>query len=136
MRTEQPDAFDRHDFRGLRSILWLFGVDPLADGGNPVRLVGIEEPETAFQTPIASAMMGRPPGGRRATLVVATTHRPELRMPEMTASRYVEDSSRDVVISPVAGSDRKARKEKRFASVCDSAVPGRPDRNRWIPRRS
>ncbi len=62
----------------LRALGALVAVTQLADRKQPVRLVGIEEPETALHPAAAGALMGALREAARRTQVLLTTHSPDL----------------------------------------------------------
>lgn len=62
----------------LRSLGALVAVMQLAEGGRPVRLVGIEEPETALHPAAAGALMDALREASTQTQIVVTTHSPDL----------------------------------------------------------
>ena len=62
----------------LRALGALVAVTPLANGGNPVRLVGIEEPETALHPAAAGILMDAFHEAAVQTQIVVTTHSPDL----------------------------------------------------------
>jgi predicted ATPase len=62
----------------LRALGALVAVAQLADGGIPVRLVGIEEPETALHPAASAALMDALKEAAVHTQVVVTTHSPDL----------------------------------------------------------
>ena len=62
----------------LRALGVLVAVSQLVGRANPVRLVGIEEPETALHPAAANALMDAVFEAAAETQVVITTHSPEL----------------------------------------------------------
>jgi predicted ATPase len=62
----------------LRTLGALVAVAQLAEGGDPVRLVGIEEPETALHPAASAALMDALHEAAVNTQVVVTTHSPDL----------------------------------------------------------
>lgn len=62
----------------LRALGALVAVTQLADRKQPVRLVGIEEPETALHPAAAGALMGALREAARRTQILLTTHSPDL----------------------------------------------------------
>ena len=102
----------------LRALGTLVAVAQLAAGGNPVRLVGIEEPETALHPAAAGALMDALQEAAVRTQVVVTTHSPDLLDqidPETDRLLAVEMRDGNTVIGPVNGASRKAIQEKLFS---------------------
>ncbi len=62
----------------LRALGILVAVMQLAEGSNPVRLVGIEEPETALHPAACGALMDALREAGVHTQVIVTTHSPDL----------------------------------------------------------
>lgn len=98
-------------------------VDQLAGGWNPVRLVAIEEPEPALDP----AAAGAPNEAAVHTLVVGTTHSPDLldqTGPESDRPLAVERRGGDAVAGPANRATREAIQERLFFPV----ERPRPDR--------
>jgi predicted ATPase len=101
----------------LRALGALVAVAQLADGSNSVRLVGIEEPETALHPAAAGALMDALHEGAVHTQVVVTTHSPDLLDSlELESDRLLVVESRDGVteIGPIDRVSREAIKEHLF----------------------
>jgi predicted ATPase len=99
----------------LRVLGVLVAVAQLADGSNPVRLVGIEEPETALHPAASAALMDALKEAAVQTQVVVTTHSPDLLDqidPETDRLLVVEIRDGDTVIGPISRSGREAVKEQ------------------------
>jgi hypothetical protein len=62
----------------LRALGALVAVSQLTDGARPVRLVGIEEPETALHPSAAGALMDALREASEHTQILVTTHSPDL----------------------------------------------------------
>jgi predicted ATPase len=62
----------------LRTLGILVAAMQLAGRQEPIRLVGIEEPETALHPAAAGALMGALREAAEHTQVIATTHSPDL----------------------------------------------------------
>jgi len=62
----------------LRALGTLVAVTQLAEGKKPIRLVGIEEPETALHPAAAGALMDALREASVRTQIVVTTHSPDL----------------------------------------------------------
>jgi len=62
----------------LRALGVLVAVMQLADGGNPIRLAAIEEPETALHPAAASTLVESLREASAQTQVIVTSHSPEL----------------------------------------------------------
>jgi len=62
----------------LRALAVLVAVMQLADRENPVRLVGIEEPETALHPASSKALMDALREAAETTQIIVTTHSPDL----------------------------------------------------------
>ena len=62
----------------LRALGILVAINQLAADGGPIRLVGIEEPETALHPAAAGAMMGALRSAATHTQVLVTTHGSDL----------------------------------------------------------
>jgi predicted ATPase len=102
----------------LRALGILVAVAQLADGENPVRLVGIEEPETALHPAAAGALMDALQEAAVRTQVVVTTHSPDLLDqidPETDRLLAVEMRDGNTVIGPVNGASREAIQKKLFS---------------------
>lgn len=82
----------------LRTLGVLVATMQLADRTNPIRLVGIEEPETALHPHAAGALMDALREAATSTQVLVTTHSPDL------LDRF--DSTTDTLLSVVGHQGR------------------------------
>ncbi len=78
--TNKPRKFYAHSMSDgtLRALGALVAVNQLAEGSGPVRLVGIEEPETALNPAASGALMDALREAASHTQVLVTTHSPDL----------------------------------------------------------
>ena len=81
----------------LRALAVLVAVMQLADRENPVRLVGIEEPETALHPASSKALMDSLREASEHTQIIVTTHSPDL------LDDYDPDSDHLVVVQSTQG---------------------------------
>jgi predicted ATPase len=98
----------------LRALGALVAVAQLADGSNSVRLVGIEEPETALHPAAAGALMDALQEAAVSGQVVVTTHSADLLDElELESDRLLVVQSRDGVteIGPIDRASRQIVKE-------------------------
>jgi predicted ATPase len=95
----------------LRALGTLVAVAQLADGGIPVRLVGIEEPETALQPAAAGVLMDALREAAVHTQVVVTTHSPDQLDPETDRLPVVQARGGETEIGPIDPASRQAIKE-------------------------
>jgi predicted ATPase len=94
-------------------------VAQLADGGNPVRLVGIEEPETALHPAAAGALMDALREAAVRTQVVVTTHSADLLDlldPETDCLLVAQMTGEGTLIGPADRTGREAIKEHLFSA--------------------
>ena len=92
----------------------LVAVAQLAERGNPVRLVGVEEPETALHPAAAGALMDALKEAAVHTQVVVTTHSPDLLDefdPETDRLLVVETRDGATVIGPIDRASREVIQE-------------------------
>jgi len=88
----------------LRALGILVGVTQLAERKEPVRLVGIEEPETALHPAAAGALMDALREAAHHTQVLVTTHSPDLLDqvdPDADRLVAVQASEGDTVLGPI-----------------------------------
>jgi predicted ATPase len=104
----------------LRTLGALVAVAQLAEGGDPVRLVGIEEPETALHPAASAALMDALHEAAVNTQVVVTTHSPDL------LDRLDLDSDRLLVVQIRDGGTEIGRVDRasREAVAEHLATPG------------
>jgi predicted ATPase len=102
----------------LRASGVLVAVAQLADGEIPVRLVDIEEPETALHAAASAALMGAWQEAAVHTQVVVTTHSPDLldRL-DLDSNRLLAVQMRDgeTEIGPINRASREAIEEHLFS---------------------
>lgn len=95
----------------LRALGSLVAVTQLAEGASPVRLVGIEEPETALHPAASGALMDALREAARHTQILVTTHSPDLLDqvdPETDHLLAVQVRQGDTEIGPVDAASRDA----------------------------
>ena len=96
----------------------LVAVAQLAERGNPVRLVGVEEPETALHPAAAGALMDALKEAAVHTQVVVTTHSPDLLDefdPETDRLLVVETRDGATVIGPIDRASREVIQEHLYS---------------------
>ena len=102
----------------LRALGILVAVAQLAEDNDPVRLVGIEEPETALHPAASAALMGALQEAAVSTQVVVTTHSPDLldRL-DLDSDRLLAVQMRDggTEIGPINRASREAVEEHLFS---------------------
>jgi predicted ATPase len=98
----------------LRVLGILVAVAQLADGTNPVRLMGIEEPETALHPAASAALMDALKEAAVTGQVIVTTQSPDLLdRVEFDSDRVLVAEMRDgaTVIGPASRAVREAVEE-------------------------
>ena len=81
----------------LRSLGILVAINQLASDGRPIRLVGIEEPETALHPAAAGALMGALREAATHTQVLVTTHSADL------LDRFDPDEGDHLLLATMSG---------------------------------
>jgi predicted ATPase len=102
----------------LRALGALVAVTQLADGTVPVRLVGIEEPETALHPSASGALMDALREAAVHTQVVVTTHSPDLLDqvdPDSDRLLVVQARDGDTVIGPIDAASREAIRDHLYS---------------------
>ena len=102
----------------LRALGPLVAVAQLADGGVPVRLVGIEEPETALHPAAAGVLMDALREAAVHTQVVVTTHSPDLLDqidPETDRLLAVQMRDGNTEIGPIDRASREAIRKHLYS---------------------
>jgi hypothetical protein len=102
----------------LRVLGILVAVAQLADGTNPVRLVGVEEPETALHPAASAALMDALKEAAVTRQVIVTTQSPDLLDqidPATDRLLAVEMRDGETVIGPIDRASRDAIREKLFS---------------------
>ncbi len=103
----------------LRTLGILVAVMQLVGRRDPIRLVGIEEPETALHPAAAGALMDALREAARSTQVLATTHSPDLldQFDFQTDTLLVVMASEGrTTIGPVDDASRKAVRDHLFTA--------------------
>lgn len=103
----------------LRALGTLVAVNQLADGSSPVRLVGIEEPETALHPAASGALMDALREVATHTQVLVTTHSPDLLDqidPERDHLLVVQASRGETRIGLVNAASRQAIKDHLYTA--------------------
>ncbi len=101
----------------LRALGTLVAVTQLAEGAAPVRLVGIEEPETALHPAASGALMDALREAAVHTQVVVTTHSPDLLdrvNPETDRLLVVEIRDGDTKVAPIDAASLKVIKKQLY----------------------
>ena len=101
----------------LRTLGTLVAVMQLAELERPVRLVGIEEPETALHPAAAGALMDALREAASHTQILVTSHSPDL-LDQIEVSRdgllAVRSSRGDTQIAPIDAASRKAIRDHLY----------------------
>lgn len=103
----------------LRALGTLVAVTQLAGRTEPVRLVGIEEPETALHPAAAGALMDALREASSHTQVLVTTHSPDLVDqidPEVDKLLAVQATQGRTEIGPMDSASRKAIREHLYTA--------------------
>lgn len=103
----------------LRALGTLVAVTQLAERKSPVRLVGIEEPETALHPAAAGALMDALREAASHTQVLVTTHSPELvEQADLRRDALLAVQSRqgNTVIGAIDAASQKAIKEHLYSA--------------------
>lgn len=103
----------------LRALGTLIAVTQLAERKTPVRLVGIEEPETALYPAAAGALVDALREAASHTQVIVTTHSPDLVEqidPDTDALLAVQSRRGTTEIGPVDPASREAIRKHLFSA--------------------
>jgi predicted ATPase len=118
----------------LRALGTLVAVTQLADLRDPVRLVGIEEPETALHPAAAGALMEALREAAAHTQIVITSHSPDLLDQvdlEIDGLLAVQSRQGETEIAPVNAASRSAIREHLYSAGellrMDQLVPDQSD---------
>lgn len=103
----------------LRALGILVATMQLADRASSVRLVGIEEPETALHPAAAGALIGALREAAEKTQVLVTTHSPELldEFDETTDDLFVVQAEKgETLIAPADPASKNAIRDHLFTA--------------------
>ena len=103
----------------LRALGVLVAINQLASDGRPIRLVGIEEPETALHPAAVGVLMGAFREAATHTQVLVTTHSADLLDrfdPEEDHLLAVQIRDGRTEIGPVKRSSREAIRERLYTA--------------------
>lgn len=121
----------------LPALGTLVAVNQLAEGSSPVRLVGIEEPETALHPAASGALVAALREAATHTQVLVTTHSPDLLDqidPERDRLLVVQASRGETRIGLVDAASRRAIKDHLYTAGdllrMDQVEPDRMDLQR------
>lgn len=119
-RSGDPCCYDASSTSDgpLRALSALVAVAQLADGSVPVRLVGIEEPETALHPAASGALTDAFREAAVHTQVVVTTHSPDLLDqfdPETDRLLVARNRDGATEIGPIDPASRAAIKEHLYS---------------------
>jgi len=102
----------------LRALATLVAVAQLAEGGRPVSLVGVEEPETALHPAAVAALVDALREAAVRTQVIVTTHSPDLLDlidPETDCLLAVQMRDGVTEIGPINRASREAVREHLYS---------------------
>jgi predicted ATPase len=103
----------------LRALGTLVAVTQLAERKRPVRLIGIEEPETALHPAAAGALVGALREAASHTQVLVTSHSPDLvEQADLATDTIlaVQSQQGTTEIGPIDAASRKSIKEHLYTA--------------------